>query len=146
MKQYNLFDLVSSLKQSVLSYVCYSLPLGNHTSQSLLGEEFFRRLESDNFRGPFFEAVPSYKKAQSLRELFEPVVSKEPCARKFSDLFRPRYTAEELSSRLSRAGKCTHSIKKHLENDALTRIIHERATDDQEGCREGICGLVSQRQ
>src|SRR5581483_11488471 len=83
MKQYNLFDLVSSLKQSVLSYVCYSLPLGNHTSQSLLGEEFFRRLESDNFRGPFFEAVPSYKKAQSLRELFEPVVSKEPCARKF---------------------------------------------------------------
>jgi DEAD/DEAH box helicase/Helicase conserved C-terminal domain/MrfA Zn-binding domain len=104
MKQYNLSQLVSSCRSSLLSYMCSSIPVGNHASQRRLGEEIFKRWEADTFKGPYIEILPSYKKARSLGESYPADTPLTGPQQKFREFMRPRYTADEFKERLARLG------------------------------------------
>lgn len=126
MKQYNLLRLTDAVKKWLLSYMCSSLPLGNHSSQARLGQEFYRRWENDTFQGPYLETVPSYRRPVSLRQKFEANAELGQADKRFCNLFHPRYEPDDLLSSLSRLGVGSTRIEPYLMAEDGLRTIWER--------------------
>ena len=117
MKQYNLSSLISSLEQSLLSYMCSSLPVGNHATQLRLGEEFYKQWEKDTFKGPFLEAVPTYRTCTSPAEIFSSERATSASDKRFREIIQPMYEAEDLHARLSVQGVASQRIRGHLDSE-----------------------------
>lgn len=126
MKQYNLPALIASLKKSMLSYLCSSLPLGNHATQRALGKQFYARWEEDTFQGPYLESIPIYRTGASLAELFS---NKRPVSgpdRRFCELCQPRYEPADLANRLSKVGVPLERAKQHLSSEDGLNVLWQR--------------------
>src|SRR5690348_1067267 len=64
------FACAGSIKEDLLSYIASALPIGNHPSQTQLGESFYSEWSRELFQGPFVEALPKYKTVASLASYF----------------------------------------------------------------------------
>ena len=143
MKQYNLTSLVSSVKQSLLSYMCSSLPIGNHATQLLLGAEFYKQWEKDTFKGPFLEAVPTYQTSASLAEIFSSDRATSPGDRRFREIVQPRREAEDLHAGLSLHGMGSQRIRAHLDSeDGLWKLWQRKLYQHQ---LKSLAHLLSRR-
>jgi hypothetical protein len=130
MKQYNLHDMIGTLKSALLSYMCSSLPVGNHESQRRLGEEFYKRWEEDAFKGPYLEAVPRYERKKSLEQIFTSPRNSSPTKQRFRDLIRPRYSLKDFENLLSRKG-VSQGILELVGTDDLRRTWERSLYDHQ---------------
>lgn len=130
MRQYNLHNMIGTLKSALLSYMCSSLPVGNHESQRRLGEEFYRRWEKDAFRGPYLEAVPRYEKKKSLEQIFTSPRNSSPTKQRSRDLIRPRYSLKDFENLLSRKG-VSQDILELAGTDDLRRTWERSLYDHQ---------------
>lgn len=143
MKQYNLTSLVGSVKQSLLSYMCSSLPVGNHATQLRLGQEFYKRWEEDTFKGPFLEAVPTYRTCTSLAEIFSSEGATSESDKRFREIVQPRYEAEDLHARLSPHGMGSQRIRAHLDSeDGLWKLWQRKLYKHQ---LKSLAHLLSRR-
>lgn len=130
MKQYNLNSLAGSLRNSLLSYMCSSLPVGNHRTQEKLGEEFYNGWKRTTFKGPLLEAVPTYPKTVSLRQMFsKKAVLGEP-ERRFASFMLPRYDKDDFADRLGRIGKPAR-VQKACEEDQLRKLWERNLYEHQ---------------
>jgi hypothetical protein len=68
------FACANSIRENLLSYIASSLPVGNQSSQTKLGEAFFSQWELHLFKGPFVEALPRYETVSSLSNRYEDLV------------------------------------------------------------------------
>jgi len=143
MKQYNLTSLISSLERSLLSYMCSSLPIGNHATQLRLGAEFYKQWEKDTFKGPFLEAVPTYRTCTSLAEIFSSEEATSASDRRFREIVQPRYEAEDLHARLSLHGMGSQRIRAHLDSeDGLCKLWQRKLYQHQ---LKSLAHLLSSR-
>src|SRR5947208_2495345 len=94
MKQFNVSTLVSSLKDTLVSYLASSLPIGNHANQDYLGKRFFELWQNQTFKGPYLESLPTYQSSSSLEDLSR---NEHPeFSRVFFDRLKPSYTWRDL--------------------------------------------------
>jgi len=143
MKQYNLSSLISSLEQSLLSYMCSSLPVGNHATQLRLGEEFYKQWEKDTFKGPFLEAVPTYRTCTSPAEIFSSERATSPSDKRFREIIQPRHGPEDLHTRLSLHGVGSERLRAHLgSEDGLRRLWQRKLYEHQ---LKSLAHLLSRR-
>lgn len=143
MKQYNLRSLISSLEQSLLSYMCSSLPIGNHATQLRLGEEFYKQWEKDTFKGPFLEAVSTYRTCASPAEIFSSERATSPSDKKFREVIRPAREVEDLHAMLSVQGVGSERLRAHLgSEDGLRKLWQRKLYEHQ---LKSLAHLLSRR-
>src|ERR1700675_1426659 len=71
------FECARSIRENLLSYIASSLPIGNQSSQTKLGEAFYSQWSRHLFKGPFVEALPRYQTVPSLSERYEALARKD---------------------------------------------------------------------
>ncbi|TAM83661.1 MAG: DEAD/DEAH box helicase [Acidobacteria bacterium] len=130
MKQYNLNNLVGSLRNSLLSYMCSSLPVGNHSTQEKLGEEFYKRWEATTFKGPFLEGIPIYPKTVPPKQMFSGDPGSPERAERFASLITPRFNADDFADRLLRNGK-PERVVENCRADELRQLWERQLYEHQ---------------
>src|SRR6185437_12612533 len=85
----------------LLSYMSSALPIGNHESQTFLGQKFFEEWQRGLFKGPYFETIPPYERLECLNQRYERETNASD--KLFADRMRPRFSWADVDHKFTAA-------------------------------------------